>query len=61
MRIQCNFCERSTTQGVGDKSGFSHIKASIGKGKTKRELNIYSCPEHSDESGKALEAFLTKR
>jgi hypothetical protein len=59
MRIKCNFCERTTTQGVGERSGFGHIKASIGKGKNARKLNIYSCPDHSDESAKALEAFLT--
>jgi len=61
MRIKCNFCERTTTQGVGERSGFGHIKASIGKGKNKCELNIYSCPDHSEEAAKALENFLVKR
>ena len=60
-RIKCNFCNRTTTQGVGDDSGFGHIKASIGKGTNKRELNIYSCPNHSDEASKALEDFLTRK
>lgn len=61
MKIKCNFCERTTSQGVGDRSGFGHIKASIGKGKSKRELNIYSCPDHSGEAGKALEDFFTAK
>jgi len=58
MRIKCNFCDRTTTQGVGERSGFGHIKGRIDKGKNKRELNIYSCPDHSEEATKALEAFL---
>ena len=61
MRIKCNFCGRTTTQGVGERSGFGHIKASIGKGQNKRELNIYSCPDHSEKATEALEAFLTEK
>jgi len=61
MRIKCSFCERSTTQGVGERSGFGHIKASIGKGKNARKLNIYSCPDHEEEATKALEAFFKER
>ena len=59
MKIKCSFCERTTTQGVGERSGFGHSKAEIGKGKTKRKLNIYSCPDHSDEAGKELERFFS--
>ncbi|MCJ7828311.1 MAG: hypothetical protein MUP81_01035 [Dehalococcoidia bacterium] len=61
MRIKCDFCERATTQGVGERSGFGHIKGRIGKGKNERKLNIYSCPDHSDEAAKALENFLTAK
>ena len=57
MEIKCNFCERTTTQGVGERSGFGHIKAEVGRGKNKRKLNIYSCPEHSDELAKKLSRF----
>lgn len=58
MKIKCNFCEQTTTQGVGERSGFGHIKAEVGKGKNKRKLNIYSCSNHLDEAEKALEDFL---
>jgi len=58
-RIKCSFCDKTTTQGVGEQSGFGHIKAEIGRGKHKRKLNIYSCPDHSDEAGKALEQFFS--
>jgi len=61
MRIKCNFCERTTTQGVGERSGFGHIKARIGSGKNERKLNIYSCPDHSDEASKTLKDFLTTK
>ena len=57
-RIKCNFCERTTTQGVGERSGFGHIKVSVGVGKHKRALNIYSCPNHSDKATKELAKFL---
>jgi len=61
MTIKCNFCERTTTQGFGERSGFGHIKVVIGRGKNKRKLNIYSCPNHSDAATKALEDFFTKK
>ena len=49
MKIKCNYCERTTTQGVGERSGFAHAKMSIGKGKNKRIINLYACAEHSDK------------
>ncbi len=58
MRIKCEFCNKTTTQGVGERSGFGHIKAEVGRGTKKRKLNIYSCSEHSDKAGKVLNEFL---
>ena len=59
MKIKCNYCDNNTTNGIGDKSGFGHIKASVGKGDSKRKLNIYSCPEHSDNAYADLEKFFS--
>ncbi len=55
--IKCNYCEKTTTQGVGERSGFAHAKASIGKGKLKRTLNIYACSDHSDKMHIDLASF----
>jgi len=57
-KIKCNFCEATTTQGVGESSGFGHAKMTIGKGKNKRSIDIYSCSEHGDLVYPEIENFV---
>lgn len=54
MKIKCSFCNRTTTKGVGEASGFGRIKGRIGS----RELKIISCPDHSDEAFAEMSKFL---
>jgi hypothetical protein len=58
MKIKCHFCERTTTHGIGEKSGFAHAKMTIGKGKSARAINIYACYEHTMQLYPEIERFI---
>ena len=60
-QIKCSFCDNTTTQGINEKSGFSHVKARIGKGVGARHLTLYACSHHSDSIAEELEHFIKER
>lgn len=58
MQVKCDFCDKTTSYGFNEKSGFGRMKATLGKGNNKRGITITSCSKHTNESTKKMEEFL---
>lgn len=56
MELKCVFCKRTTTEGLGEQSGFGRVKATI----SGKSIEIVSCPDHHDKSSAKFAEFLDK-